>query len=218
MPKDFNPLAAFADIKYEGTGIFQVQWLVDGMPFKSISQPLPFAKETIISSGEIPGLPTQIQGVHEVTLKIIQPQTEYSIPVIRYFVSAEREARETEKKKIDLSPLKISDLEGKEIPLSLDSIKAPAEGYFILNGSIKSKNDTPISFALLRVYLEKKLVDQQVIKDLKSNEEREFLTSIYNPSESPKRVYITLYNISAHPASLIFIKRINIVPQKMENK
>ncbi len=44
--KDFQPLLAYADLKYEGTGFLQLQWLVDDMPFKLESIPLTFAKQT----------------------------------------------------------------------------------------------------------------------------------------------------------------------------
>lgn len=207
VPKDFEPLIAYADIKYEGTGILNAQWLVDGKPFKLVSKSLPYAKQTIIDSGSIPGLPTQIPGIHEVSLKIIQPQTEYSIPVIRYFVSSARAERE----KVNLLVSKALNLDEIEIPISIDSIKAPAKDYFLLKGIVKSENETLIPYVLLRIYLGNELVDQQLIKNLKPKGEVEFETSIYNPSSEPKTIYITLYNISQKPANLIFIKKLKIV-------
>ncbi len=68
-------LTAYADIKYEGTGILRAQWEVDGMPLKPVTAGLPFADSTIINSGEIPGLPTTIPSIHEVNLRVFQPRT-----------------------------------------------------------------------------------------------------------------------------------------------
>lgn len=208
VSKNFEPLVVYADIKYEGTGILQGQWLVDGEPFSLISYALPFAKQTVINSGKIPGFPTQSLGRHEVSLRIIQPKTEYTIPVIRYFVSLERLA---EKKKVELHALEAFDLEGEVNLLSYDSIQAPSKDYFILNGLIKNEEEMPISFTLLRIYLEKKLIVQQIIKDLKPLEERKFMASIYNSSPDPKKMSIVLYNVSEPPANLLYVKDFKIV-------
>jgi len=113
VPKD-EKLIAYADIKYEGTGILQAQWLVDGIPFKPLSEVLPFAKEAVINSGDIPGLPTQFPGLHEVTLRIIQPETEYSIPVLRYFVSLERMEKERVEEVISINALELKDTKGNK--------------------------------------------------------------------------------------------------------
>jgi hypothetical protein len=211
VPKNFEPLVVYADIKYEGTGILQGQWLVDGKPFSLISCALPFAKQTILNSGKIPGFPTQRQGMHKVSLRIIHPETKYTIPVIRYFVSSERAEEE---KRIELKVLEVFDLEGRVNLLSYDSIQAPSKDYFILNGLIKNEEEKPISFTLLRIYLEKKLIVQQIIKNLKPSEERKFVSSVYNPSPDQKRMFIALFDISEFPAGFLSIKRFNIVSQK----
>ncbi len=86
-------LVAFADLKYEGTGLFQVQWLVDGVVFRSLSRQLTFANRLTVASGQVsPGgpqlsLPTNIPGEHLVTLRVLQPGLAFDVPVIRYFVS-----------------------------------------------------------------------------------------------------------------------------------
>ncbi len=89
VPRNFSSLVAFADLKYKGTGIMTLQWLVDNMPFKIETVSLTFSGETSINSGTTPALPTQLTGNHEVTLKIIRPAVEFPIPVISYFVSLE---------------------------------------------------------------------------------------------------------------------------------
>lgn len=207
VPKDFEPLIAYADIKYEGTGILRAQWLVDGSPFKIISQSLTFARDIIVDSGKIPGLPTLIPGIHEVSLRIIEPQTEYTIPVIRYFVPL----KDAVKKKAVIGSLKVMSLDSMEIPMRIDAIGLPAEDYFLIKGSIKSTNESDIPFALLRIYLDNELINQQLIKKLKPNQEIDFETSIHNPSFSAKKIYITLYDISRSPPELLYLKRLNLI-------
>lgn len=86
-------LVAYADLKFEGTGILRAQWLVDGVPFRSFSLPLNFAHRLTLASGQTPpgplpfSLPTSIPGEHSVTLKVFQPDLAFEVPVIRYFVT-----------------------------------------------------------------------------------------------------------------------------------
>lgn len=87
VPKGSEGLTAYADIKFEGTGPFQAQWLVDGQVLKTISQTLSFAGRATVDSGAMPALYTNILGPHDVTLRILSPNTNFRIPVIRYEVS-----------------------------------------------------------------------------------------------------------------------------------
>jgi len=86
-------LVAYADLKYEGTGVFQGDWLVDGVIFRSLTKQLTFANRTTLSSGQVSlagpqiSLPTNIPGEHTVSLRINQPGIPFDVPVIRYFVS-----------------------------------------------------------------------------------------------------------------------------------
>ena len=86
-------LAAFADLKFEGTGLLQAQWLVDGVPFKSFARQLSFANRVTFSSalsglsGPRLSLPTNIPGEHTISLQVLQPGLTFEVPVIRYYVS-----------------------------------------------------------------------------------------------------------------------------------
>ena len=226
--KNYSPLIAFADMKYEGTGFILAQWLVDGQIYKQISRVLPFAREITLNSEDIPDLPTQISktddlnwgnipglstlipGIHEVEFRIVQPQTDYDVPLLRYFVSSQ--PVKEEKYAISLSQVK--NLDEIEIPTLVDSIEAPAFQHFIINGSILSKNRVTLPYVLLRIYLDDEMVDQQLIKNLKPKQEVAFKTSIYNPTLAPKKVFIALYNISERPANLLSIKKLVIITRK----
>jgi len=88
VAKDTTGLTAFADLKYEGTGLLQVEWRVDGQAVKTDALSLGFADRTTINSGSIPGLPTTIPGTHTVSLVILNPAVEFVIPSITYFIGA----------------------------------------------------------------------------------------------------------------------------------
>jgi len=83
-------LVAYADLKSEGAGLFQAQWLVDGVPLRSFSRQLSFAQRLSLSSGQGAAqlsLPTNIPGEHTVSLRVLQPTLGFEVPVLHYFVS-----------------------------------------------------------------------------------------------------------------------------------
>jgi len=64
----------------------------------------------------------------------------------------------------------------------------------------------------LRVYLEEKLIDQRLVRDLKPDEERPFESSVYNGSSDPRKIYLFLYDLTQKPSRLLFIKEVKIIP------
>ncbi len=205
--KNFEPMTVYADIKYEGTGILQVQWMLDGYSFGGvISKSLAFAKQTRIDSSEIMSLPTIIPGIHEVSLKIIDPPAGYSVPAVRYFVALEEPKIET----VNLSSTKFFGLDKAEIKVDKDNIEAPLEQYFILKGSVRSEVEKEMPFVLLRIYLGNKVVDQKLMEKVKPGQEIEFETSIYNSSPELKSIYLAFYDISVKPPTLLFIKKFTL--------
>lgn len=212
VPRGFAGLKAYADIKYEGTGILQAQWLVDGMPFRAFSQTLPFAEAATFDSGLLPSLPTQMTGMHEVSLRLLSPATSLTMPVIRYFVTAETGLPPL--RGLALQVAAVEGLKGLRSELRLDSLKAPTGAYFILNGSVTYAQGVPLKFGLLRVHLDQELVDLQILRDLRPGETRSFKTSIFNPSPEARTIYLTLYDITDPNApKLLYLKKIAILPQ-----
>lgn len=208
VPKEFGALTAFAEIKFEGTGLLQAQWLVDGMPFKTVFTNLSFAGNTIIDSGSVPGLPSLIPGLHEVTLSLMQPQAGFVIPVIRYFVTADAEPRPA----VDFLLDGAVTVDGAPLGGDDASIEAPVGNHFLLKGWVRNESGTAVSFALLRVFLNDALVDQKIVLDLKPGEERRFESSVFNPSAGRKRLLLALYDISRRPAAILYIRELSVVP------
>ncbi len=156
-------VAAYADLKYEGTGLLQVEWRVDGTSVKTDALSLTFADKMTINSGKLPGLPTAVLGPHTVTLVILRPATDFSIPSISYFVSASAQTVTPVAKPIMIPPTEntvapivqkiIPDTleRGQEYNLRLEGLRFTDSTAISLPG-IGVKTFNRISFAL--AYLE----------------------------------------------------------------
>ena len=216
VSKDFSQLIAYADIKYEGTGILVAQWLVDGQPFRMVSETLAYAEDFTFDSGSLPGLPTLSPGIHEVTLNIIQPQTDFSIPVIQYFVSIQ--AKETVQKwgEIDLTIAGARGLDDEVITVSPDTITAPLNTPFLLQGTVRNESPSKVFNILLRVYIDDLMTDQKLLREVEIGEERPFETSLSIPSEETKKIYIRLFETNGKTPSLIYQREWNILYQNID--
>lgn len=210
VPRQFDSLTAFAEIKFEGTGVLQAQWLVDGMPFKTVFTSLSFAGSTIIDSGRVPGLPSLIPGLHEVSLSLMQPQAEFVVPMIRYFVTADAEPRSA----VDFLLERAATIDGAPLGGDEATIEASVGEHFLLRGWVRNESGAAVSFGLLRVFLDEALVDQKIVMDLKPGEERRFESSVFNPAAGRKRLLVALYDISRRPAAVLYIREYSVVPPK----
>ena len=210
VPREFGVLTAFAEIKFEGTGVLQAQWLVDGMPFKTVFTNLLFAGNTIIDSGRVPGLPSLMPGLHEVTLRLMQPAAEFEVPVIRYFVTADAVPREA----VDFFLDGAVTIDGAALGGDDATIEAPVGKHFLLKGRVRNESGTAVAFALLRVFLDEEIVDQKIVHDLKPGEERGFESSVFNRTAGRKRLVLALYDISRRPAAILYLREISVVPPK----
>ena len=84
----FTPLAAYADLKFEGTGMLQAQWILDGVPLGTFIRQLGFAGQATLDTSLFLPLPTTELGEHLISLRILTPETTFQSPTIRYFVRA----------------------------------------------------------------------------------------------------------------------------------
>ncbi len=210
IPRQFDALTAYAEIKFEGTGVLQAQWLVDGMPFKTVFTDLSFAGTTVIDSGKVPGLPSLVPGVHEVTLSLMQPRAEFVIPVIRYFVTADAEPRPA----VDFLLEGAATIDGAALKGDDATIEAPVGEHFLIKGWVRNESGAAVAFGLLRVFLDDALVDQKIVLDLKPGEERKFESSVLNPTAGRKRLVLALYDISRRPAAILYLRELVVVPPR----
>ncbi|MFH1152972.1 MAG: PKD domain-containing protein [Pseudomonadota bacterium] len=194
VPRNTPDLHAYADIKYEGTGIIRFQWLVDGKPFETQSQNLFFARQTIVQTTK--PLPSRITGVHDVSLRILHPQVAFTVPVIRYFVSLGEEQAAPPASTIDLFVTSALDQDGKPLEIVLGELRAPAEEQILMAGSVVNNHDQALTNAKLDIYLEDRLVDSQVIREIPARNGKSFETSFFNPSNTRKTARLILEDAS----------------------
>jgi len=88
VAQGYRPLAAYADLKFEGTGMLQAQWTLDGVPLGTFIRQLGFAGQATLDTSMFLPLPTTELGEHLVSLRILTPETTFQSPTIRYFVRA----------------------------------------------------------------------------------------------------------------------------------
>jgi PKD repeat protein len=192
VAKGFQPLLVFADMKYEGTGIFKAQWMVDGQTFQPVSLSLSAKGQQILSLGKETPLPTQVPGIHEVTLNIIQPQVQYSIPKLRYFVST----GEIEKR-VDVSISHVQDLEGNKVSFQENRLSLSPSKHYLLSGTIQNLTENEIPSCFLQVSLEGHVVDQQKVKKLGPGEKKSFETSILSDMTGEQKLIFRVFDMPA---------------------
>ncbi len=81
-----SKLSARAVINFNGNGLFQGQWLVDGMPVELVSIPVTFGNRLSLHTAPTTVLPTFDLGPHTVTLTVQSPSTMMTLPSITYHV------------------------------------------------------------------------------------------------------------------------------------
>jgi len=107
--------------------------------------------------------------------------------------------------KADIKINKISDLNNNEINLNKGIVHSNKE-YLLVKGSITYKDNA--KFLILRVYADKKLVDQLLFRNVKKGEKRYFDTSIPNNGKET-RVYFQVLKTSS-PTVILGINTIKI--------
>jgi PKD repeat protein len=192
VPREFQALRAFADIKFEGTGSLQGDWLVDGQPFRPISETLSFARELTIDSGLRPPLPTNIPGPHEVSLRLTQPPATFQSPVIRYFVSSEAQML-----KVALAISKVEDIDGHPVAFQADRLTLKTNQHYLLTGTATNVSATAIGPAVLSIYSGSKLIDQKRISRLGPGEPLTFETSMLMDTAQSVKMNIQVSELSA---------------------
>jgi hypothetical protein len=108
-----SQLKANAIVSYQGTGIIQYRWEIASPPTTNgqpIFAPLMTRREYLMSSGQTtlssPNLPTTIVGAYLLRLNITQPEAQFEMPILRYFVQSNNDSASVivQKMKILLPP------------------------------------------------------------------------------------------------------------------
>ncbi len=88
VPEKTTDVKVKTMIKYEGTGILNAYWTIDGKPYKSINQVLSFGQSIEFQIDKLPFLET---GLHTISLSFVSPVPAFEkVPEIQIFVSGIR--------------------------------------------------------------------------------------------------------------------------------
>ena len=82
-------LRATAIIRFDGSGLFRATWVLDGREIETVVINIVFGDTLKLSMKKGMHLPTFDPGPHQLTLKIQDPATALTLPVITYFVTLE---------------------------------------------------------------------------------------------------------------------------------
>jgi hypothetical protein len=212
VPKNFVGLKALVDVKFEGSGLLQFDWLVDGAVFRQETRTLTFARQMTIDLPLAAGLPTQIPGLHSVSLRLRSPLPEFSPPVIRYFVTAGEAAPSAPRVVMDITAT--VGMNGQASPLAGNSLSVPAGGYGLFKGQLKNESRTKVALGLLRVTIEGRVSDLQLVRAIGPGETRAFLTSVFRPlaeeGKNPGTVLVSFYDLSATPPLLLVARKLSV--------
>ena len=83
-----QPLKAYADISFAGSGLLQGYWEADGRIISNVKTHLIYGKSVTLETPEIPSLPTFQAGTHRLRFVITSPSG-VTLPDAIYFVTAE---------------------------------------------------------------------------------------------------------------------------------
>ncbi|MBI4381330.1 MAG: S8 family serine peptidase [candidate division NC10 bacterium] len=95
IPKNFEKLKAIAIVEFNGSGLLEAAWEVDGRTLAIIREFLTFGSLVTITTPAIPPLPSFEPGLHRVAFRITSPPATFEIPTITYFVTAATAPSET---------------------------------------------------------------------------------------------------------------------------
>lgn len=87
VERHFPKLKAYADISFNGSGLLEGYWEVDGRLHSRVFQHLTFGRTVTLTTPEIPSLPTFDTGSHLIRFVITNPAQQVPLPTILYFVT-----------------------------------------------------------------------------------------------------------------------------------
>lgn len=88
VDKNSSSLKAYADVTFEGTGLFQGFWEVDGRILASANRHVGTDQSTVtFETPDIPGIPTFESGAHRLRLVVTSPSPAATLPEAIYFVA-----------------------------------------------------------------------------------------------------------------------------------
>ena len=89
VPKSFPGLRVYARATFQGSGLFDALWVVDGRIIGVVTESVMFGETLLFATPRQPPVPTYEPGIHRVTLQVRTPHVAGRIQAITYFVTAD---------------------------------------------------------------------------------------------------------------------------------
>jgi len=91
VERNHKGLRAYTDIYYNGTGILNGYWEVDGLIIERVSRLVPPGGKVSLATSSVPDLPTFDPGYHIVKFIVTNPATSFEVPEMVYWVKGTEE-------------------------------------------------------------------------------------------------------------------------------
>lgn len=91
VPRNHQGLKAYADIYYDGSGILNGYWEVDGLIIERVNRFVPASGKVTLATPGVPDLPTFDPGYHIVKFIVTNPATSFEVPEMVYWVKGTEE-------------------------------------------------------------------------------------------------------------------------------
>ncbi len=86
VQRNYRGLKAYADIYYNGSGILNGYWEVDGLIIERVHRFVPSGGKVTLATPSVPDLPTFDPGYHIVKFIVTSPETSFEVPEMVYWV------------------------------------------------------------------------------------------------------------------------------------
>jgi hypothetical protein len=91
VSRNYQGLKAYADIYYDGSGILNGYWQVDGLIIERVNRFVPPGGKVTLATPSVPDLPTFNPGYHIVKFIVTNPVTSFEVPEMVYWVKGSEE-------------------------------------------------------------------------------------------------------------------------------
>jgi hypothetical protein len=91
VSRNYQGLKAYADIYYDGSGIFNGYWQVDGLIIERVNRVVPPGGKVTLGTPSVPDLPTFDPGYHIVKFIVTNPAASFEVPEMVYWVKGTAE-------------------------------------------------------------------------------------------------------------------------------
>jgi hypothetical protein len=91
VSRNYQGLKAYADIYYDGSGILNGYWQVDGLIIERVNRVVPPGGKVTLATPSVPDLPTFDPGYHMVKFIVTNPAASFEVPEMVYWVKGTAE-------------------------------------------------------------------------------------------------------------------------------